>query len=79
LLIGVVSYDRAVLLSAAGMAVVTLLSTLSPTLRAFPGHEAGEIPPVAEQPVATQPSSTQPVSTQSVSTQSFSAEPDDPE
>jgi MFS family permease len=48
-LVGTASYDRAVLLCAAGLAVVTVAATLSPTLRAFPGHEADEAPPTPEQ------------------------------
>ncbi|MEA2589425.1 MAG: hypothetical protein QOH66_2352 [Actinomycetota bacterium] len=40
LLVGSASYDRAVLVCAAGLGVVTVLATVSPTLRAFPGHES---------------------------------------
>ncbi|MCW3044612.1 MAG: major facilitator transporter [Actinobacteria bacterium] len=68
LLVGAVSYDRAVLLCAAGLALVTVLATLSPTLRAFPGHDAGEASPVAEQPLE------RPLSTQSFSSESLPSE-----
>jgi predicted MFS family arabinose efflux permease len=68
LLVGIASYDRAVLLCAAGLALVTVLATLSPTLRAFPGNEAGEASPMAEQPLEP------PLSTQSFSNESFPSE-----
>jgi MFS family permease len=44
LLMEVVSGNYAVLLSAAGIAVVTLLVTISPTLRKFPRHAAEVLP-----------------------------------
>jgi MFS family permease len=49
-LMGAVSHDRAVLLCAGGVALVTVLTTLSPTLRAFPRHPGGEVFPEAEEP-----------------------------
>jgi MFS family permease len=55
-LMGVVSHNQVVLLCAAGIGVVTVLTTMSPTLRAFPRHETGEVSPVAQQPI-TWPSS----------------------
>ena len=50
LLMGAVSHDRAVLLCAAGIGLVTVLATMSPTLRAFPRLQAGDESPLAEQP-----------------------------
>jgi len=55
-LMGVVSHDQAVLLCAGGVAIVTLLTTVSPTLRAFPRREIDETSPAAGHPlVAEQP------------------------
>lgn len=43
-LMEVVSGNQAVLLCAAGIGVVTVLGTISPTLRKFPRHPAAEVP-----------------------------------
>jgi MFS family permease len=48
-LMEVVSDNQAVLLCAAGIGIVTVLGTVSPTLRKFPRHAAAEEPPVAFQ------------------------------
>lgn len=47
LLLEVVTASQAVLLCTAGIGVVTLLTTWSPTLRSFPRFQAGEEPPLA--------------------------------
>ncbi|MCA1704773.1 MAG: MFS transporter, partial [Actinobacteria bacterium] len=55
LLMEVVSGNYAVLLCAAGIGAVTLVGTISPTLRKFPRHATAEVPPTTvreqEQPV----------------------------
>jgi MFS family permease len=50
-LMGVVSHDQTVLLCGAGICLVSVLATVSPTLRAFPKHETSEVSPVAQQPL----------------------------
>jgi MFS family permease len=48
-LMEIVSDNQAVLLCAAGIGVVTVLATISPTLRRFPRHAATEEPPATLQ------------------------------
>jgi MFS family permease len=48
LLLEVISGSHTVLLCAAGIGVVTLVATISPTLRRFPRHGATEVIPVTE-------------------------------
>jgi MFS family permease len=48
-LMEVVSDNQAVLFCAAGMGVVTVLGTISPTLRKFPRHAVPEQPPATFQ------------------------------
>jgi MFS family permease len=48
-LMELVSHNHAVLLCAAGIGVVTVFGTISPTLRAFPRHAGAEELPTTSQ------------------------------